>query len=97
MLLGHEFGENGTFGFYVGGGLGLAIPLGTITSYGTTGPNFDQKLVGSPADKKSIPPVAPTVLFKLGPTVNVGGQATLSFDVGLQTGFFVGATAAYRM
>ena len=96
VLLGHEFGENGTFGFYVGGGLGVAIPLGTITTFDAAGANFDQK---SPTGEtvKKIPPVVPNIIFKVGPTVNVGGKATLSFDVGLQTGFFVGVTAAYRM
>lgn len=98
FLLGHEFGHNGTFGFYFGGGIGLAIPLGTITSYDTTGaPNYDQKLVGSMPDKKNVPPVVPTVLIKMGPTYNIGGKGTLSFDAGLQNGPFIGTSLAFRL
>lgn len=98
LLLGHEFSSNGTFGFYIGGGIGLAAPMGKITGYDTTGPNFDQNAGTNPDNKlKSVPPIIPTVIFKLGPTVNFADKAVLSIDTGFEDGFFVGATVGYRL
>ena len=94
VILGHEFGQNGTFGFYIGGGIGLAFPLGTVTSYGIVG---GQKDPTSVPDKKKVPPVAPTVLFKIGPTVNIGTKGTLMPYAGFQDGLMVGLSLGYRM
>ncbi|HVO30965.1 MAG TPA: hypothetical protein VMV18_09520 [bacterium] len=98
FILGHDFNTNETFGFYVGGGIGLIIPMGKVTGYDTTGANFDQNAGTNPDNKlKSVPPVIPMVIFKMGPTVNIGGKATLGVETGLQDGLFVGLSLGMRL
>jgi hypothetical protein len=98
VMYGHEFTNGGAFGFFLGGGVGIAVTQGTVIAYDATGTNFDRPILPlQNPDKKKIPVVTPTVLFKLGPTIQVGKKITLSIDAGLQDGFFAGTSVGFRM
>lgn len=95
-IIGKEWGEGRTFGFFAGGGLGLDVVSGSITSYPTAPPNYSTKAPGGAPDEKDVPSIVPTVLFRLGPTVSLAGKGSLSFDVGIHNGFFLGTTIGAR-
>lgn len=101
LVVGHQFGNpDAVFGFFAGGGIGVAYRSGTITSWddpnGVAGAG--SKALGAPKDKlKGVPPVVPTVNFRLGPTVNFGNVASLMIDGGLHNGLFIGAQFGIRL
>ena len=101
LVVGHEFGNpDAVFGFFAGGGIGVAYRSGTITSFddpnGTLGAG--STAISAPKDKlKGTPPVIPTITIRLGPTVNFGNVASLMIDGGLDNGIFVGAQFGLRL
>jgi len=100
LVVGHEWGNpDAVFGFFAGGGIGVAYRSGTITSWDDpTGIGSGSKSHSAPKDKlKGVPPVIPTVNFRLGPTVNFGNVASLMIDGGLDNGLFVGAQFGFRL
>jgi hypothetical protein len=94
LVVGHEWGSGGIFGFFAGGGIGIAVPTGTIVSYGVLGNGPDP---ASAPDKKKIPPAVPTVTFRAGPTFNFGNIATLMIEGGLHNGLYAGASFGIRL
>jgi hypothetical protein len=90
FMAGHVF-RKGPFGFFFGGGLGVSVTSGTITSYETDGNG--NKLAGSAPDEKNVPKITPVPLvplFQAGPQMELGRVGTISLNVGFHHGLYAG-------
>jgi hypothetical protein len=93
LIYGHEWTKGGFFGWWMGGGIGVAYTTGTINGFATLPPNYTtQDPAAAPDNKlKSMPPVIPTVVFRTGPSFNFGDFGALYIEAGLHDGLFAGA------
>lgn len=89
FMYGHVW-RRGPFGFFAGGGIGLAYTTGTVTSYATT-PSGDKDPASEP-DEKAIPKVSPTILIQVGPQFELGRIGTVNLSVGVHNGLYAGAS-----
>lgn len=84
----HVIGR-GPFGFTFGGGLGLSVVQGSITSWPVDADG--RKVSSAEPDEKDVPGITPVILLKMGPQFEMGKIGTVNLDVGFHHGFFAGA------